>query len=425
MNSLQVIVPDRKVAAGPVLFIAAILLLFQPSMVEAIIIQPSTADSYMDKWSSNSNFGDDTKLSVQSWFTSYHHRSMVRFDLSEIPQGSTIHDATLSLYLYNAYPQTRTYGVHRIDADRDWVESEVTWNSYRSGSSWSSGGGDYVTPATDTEVIGWSIGWVSWDVTGDVQFFIDNPASDNGWMIMDENEAYTPQYYKWFYSREHDSPSSRPKLDVDFDVPLPVELSYFTATVHDGAVLLSWRTESEVENLGFNIYRSGKSDGSFLKINDSLIQGAGNSPVPHDYSFVDADVQEGKRSFYYLENVDTGGRTERSETIDVFVPVASPEGTHSGELPPAFILFQNCPNPCNPSTRIPYHLPKASYVEIHIYDIAGQRVRVLEEGVKDGGAHVACWDGRDHGGRIVGSGVYFYALRAGDFSATRKLIVIR
>ena len=93
-------------------------------------------------------------------------------------------------------------------------------------------------------------------------------------------------------------------------------------------------------------------------------------------------------------------------------------------------LLQNYPNPFNPETWIPYILAKDSAVTIHIYTVDGQLVRTLTLGYKKQGAYLfrtqaAYWDGNNDSGEAVGSGVYFYELRAGGFSATQKMVVAK
>ena len=101
------------------------------------------------------------------------------------------------------------------------------------------------------------------------------------------------------------------------DVSLPVTLSAFTAIPTDSAVILKWRTESEVDNLGWDIYRSEKKDGKFIKINDELIPGAGNSAMPNTYQFVDKTVVKGRQYYYYLEDIDIAGMRNKSSIIPI------------------------------------------------------------------------------------------------------------
>lgn len=101
------------------------------------------------------------------------------------------------------------------------------------------------------------------------------------------------------------------------DNSLPVTLSSFTAIPTDSGVMLKWRTESEVDNLGWNIYRSEKTDGKFVKINDKLISGAGNSAMPNSYQFVDKTAIKGRQYYYYLEDVDIAGMRNKSLIIQI------------------------------------------------------------------------------------------------------------
>jgi len=99
-------------------------------------------------------------------------------------------------------------------------------------------------------------------------------------------------------------------------------------------------------------------------------------------------------------------------------------------LPEKSMLMQNYPNPFNPETWIPYQLAEDSPVEVSIYNVKGELVRMLNFGHQSAGVYVAkskaaYWDGRDNLGEKVGSGVYFYRLRAGSFSSMRKLVVLK
>ena len=93
-------------------------------------------------------------------------------------------------------------------------------------------------------------------------------------------------------------------------------------------------------------------------------------------------------------------------------------------------LLQNYPNPFNPETWIPYQLAEAAEVTMKIYDTNGVMVRALELGHQRVGEYdtrnrAAYWDGRNQQGEPVVSGIYFCTLRAGDFAASRKMIVNR
>ena len=103
----------------------------------------------------------------------------------------------------------------------------------------------------------------------------------------------------------------------------------------------------------------------------------------------------------------------------------------SWAIPPEHsALLQNFPNPFNPETWIPYKLAQDSEVTISIYDGKGQLVRLIPLGVKPAGVYLTkdravYWDGRNYQGERVANGLYFYQLKAGDFNATRRMIIVK
>jgi len=102
------------------------------------------------------------------------------------------------------------------------------------------------------------------------------------------------------------------------------------------------------------------------------------------------------------------------------VPVAPVE-----EVPVAFALGQNYPNPFNPTTNIQYDIPKASDVKIVIYNILGQPVRTLVNERKEAAKHNVVWDGKNDQGITVATGTYIYQIHAGEFSATKKMNLLK
>ena len=100
-------------------------------------------------------------------------------------------------------------------------------------------------------------------------------------------------------------------------------------------------------------------------------------------------------------------------------------------LPPQeSALLPNYPNPFNPETWIPYQLAEAADVTLTIYDIKGAPVRRLDLGHQSAGyytdrAKAAYWDGHNDSGEQVASGVYFYSLSTGHYTATRKMLILK
>ncbi len=94
-------------------------------------------------------------------------------------------------------------------------------------------------------------------------------------------------------------------------------------------------------------------------------------------------------------------------------------------LPDNFTLRQNYPNPFNPTTQISFTLPRAERVSLMVYNIAGQRVRLLIDGQLSSGVHTIEWDGRDDQGFTVSSGIYLYRLSGAKLSASRKMTLLK
>ena len=93
-------------------------------------------------------------------------------------------------------------------------------------------------------------------------------------------------------------------------------------------------------------------------------------------------------------------------------------------------LLQNFPNPFNPETWIPYRLAADAPVMLRIHNVRGQLIRELDLGRNEAGSYLsrqtaAYWDGRDHVGETVSSGIYFYTLHAGPFEATRRMLILK
>ncbi|UCE17122.1 MAG: T9SS type A sorting domain-containing protein, partial [Gemmatimonadota bacterium] len=89
-------------------------------------------------------------------------------------------------------------------------------------------------------------------------------------------------------------------------------------------------------------------------------------------------------------------------------------------VPAEYGLAQNYPNPFNPVTSIAYSLPQAAKVKVFVYNTLGQVVAELVDGDQEAGHHVVTWDAAD-----MASGVYFYRIEANDFTATRRMVLMK
>lgn len=94
-------------------------------------------------------------------------------------------------------------------------------------------------------------------------------------------------------------------------------------------------------------------------------------------------------------------------------------------VPQEYVLFQNSPNPFNPATTIRYQLPKPELVTLKIYDVLGREVAVLVNEFQSAGVQTVVWDGRNHYGNVVSSGIYLYQLQAGEYAQSRKMLLVQ
>ena len=190
-----------------------------------------------------------------------------------------------------------------------------------------------------------------------------------------------------------------------------VDLALFTAEFHGFAgVSLQWSTAREVGNTGFNVLRSLSDKGDLTKINAELIQPRKDG----HYSFVDKNVQAGLRYYYTLEDIDANGNRTQHGPISLTVTA-----------PKSFVLNQNYPNPFNPSTTITFALPEATEIQLSIYNMQGQMVKTLIAGQMEAGHHAIVWTADDASGAQVSTGMYIYRIRAGQFVATRRLLLLK
>jgi len=200
------------------------------------------------------------------------------------------------------------------------------------------------------------------------------------------------------------------------DSPLPVSLSSFTAIYTNGSPCINWATQSESDNVGWNVYRGISNNmGQTFILNTNTIPGSGSTTEPTYYSYTDEHpIQENHTYWYWLESICTDGET------DFFGPVyltIQTEGGDIPEIPLETALYQNFPNPFNPSTLISFDIKENKTGELSIYNIKGQLI-INEE--FDAGRHQYPWDARDQS-----SGVYFYRLQVDRISETKKMVLVK
>jgi len=196
------------------------------------------------------------------------------------------------------------------------------------------------------------------------------------------------------------------------DDPVPVLITRFQAEAKENGVELRWDVYADETIAGFEVIRAevlyahDDEHGQSLPLFDGLLARASRR-------FFDSSVRFGATYSYTLiaHGQDTG--SIRSQTIRVTVG-------HAG-----FELLQNHPNPFNPETAIRFSLPRDEVATLRIFDVSGALVRTLFNEATTSGSHLVRWNGRDNRGRAVGSGFYFYQLRAGNRIRTEKMTLLK
>jgi len=175
-------------------------------------------------------------------------------------------------------------------------------------------------------------------------------------------------------------------------------------------VTLSWEMEIAASAADFIVERSDKQDGEFSKLDLEVFRRSAVSFFCHDYSAVG-----GKTYWYRILLVSPSGEAESYGPIEVRV----------NAVPTVYAAYQSYPNPFNPVCTIRYDIPRPSKVSLRVFDVGGSVVRTLVDSWREPGVYRDVWDGKSDDGRELPSGVYFYSLKAGDFAATRKMVLLK
>ncbi|MBZ0198894.1 MAG: T9SS type A sorting domain-containing protein [Ignavibacteriaceae bacterium] len=194
----------------------------------------------------------------------------------------------------------------------------------------------------------------------------------------------------------------------DRSIFIPVELTSFDADVQNGKVMLNWTTASETNNKGFQVERqSSAENGEWLIL--GFVKGNGTSAEVNKYSLTDDNITPAKYT-YRLKQIDFDGTFKYSGTVEV-----------NYTAPAEFALEQNYPNPFNPATVISFQLPAVSNVTLKVYDVLGNEVAVLVNGMKAAGNYKIPFSGES-----LNSGIYFYRIQTNNgFIATKKMTIIK
>lgn len=134
------------------------------------------------------------------------------------------------------------------------------------------------------------------------------------------------------------------------------------------------------------------------------------------------------QSLEFRQTIAAGGKTFAPYFTTGYVDIKSATDIDLESelvLPKEYSLAQNSPNPFNPNTKIQFELPKAGHIRLSVYNVLGQTVRTWFDKQLPAGKHSVIFDARDNNGDDIASGIYFYRLEAGDFSQSKKMILLK
>src|SRR3989344_4371411 len=225
-----------------------------------------TSDAYINTYSAASNFGTATSLTGAE-----NQKALFQFDLSSIPANATVSNATLELYISgnNDNAGGNTIFLNRI-LNKNWVESQVTWNVYATGNNWSTAGlgagTDYASSANASVNVGYSPAnvWAAFPITSLAQSWVDGTISNTGVVLHSGNGPRAI-----VSSSESGDITLRPKLTITYTggttAPPPSDTTtpstptgLSAAVVSSSQINLSWTASTDnVGVTGYNVYRNG------------------------------------------------------------------------------------------------------------------------------------------------------------------------
>jgi hypothetical protein len=230
---------------------------------------------------------------------------------------------------------------------------------------------------------------------------------DSFWTYIDTNRVMILDSLAYGYG------TNAKYIGVDTtDSPLPIRMNFFEAVLINGDVVITWITESELNNCMFNLYR--KEHGKAEEI-IAVVAGQGSTAISSTYGFTDNEILQGRTYTYRLESVSCGGIHETEGRFVIFVPVEY-----------GLALYQNYPNPANPTTTIKFRIDEPSHVKLFLYDVNGRKSATILNKHMNSGEHTVSIDCSN-----IASGSYYYVLRAHNERTnevrmlTKRMVVLK
>jgi Peptidase family C25/Propeptide_C25/FlgD Ig-like domain len=209
--------------------------------------------------------------------------------------------------------------------------------------------------------------------------------------------------YSYFVTAVYDdvqesAPSNTEEATVTLAAPSDLQAVVVTPNIE-----LNWTAPTGTRSLtGYTVYRN----------NQQIIQVT-------ETTYTDEDLENGVYAYYVKALY---GSYESDASNEVIIELTD---ANNIIIPENTALLGNYPNPFNPTTEISFALKDAQKVNLEIFNVRGQKVITLVTNSMDAGLHQIVWEGLDDAGKQISSGIYFYKMKAGEYNATRKMIMMK
>jgi carboxypeptidase T len=362
-----------------------------------IMVFADTTNDPLLLW--NVTYTPTTSPKWEATTTSYHSSP---HSFTDSKTGEYTNNATVTMTQKNAvdlssysHPRLSFWTKYDIESNYDYGQVEISTNN---GSTFTPLSGNYTQPGTG-----------SFQPNGEPLY----DGVQSTWVNEEiDLTSYNTNQVKLKFELKTDVSLTKDGWYVD-DIGImvygivPVELSSFTAIAQDKNVLLNWTTSTETNNMGFEVERRSSTENSgWQKL--GFKNGNGTTTEKSIYSFVDKNPLNGK-SYYRLKQIDFDG------SFKIYNSLEMDYGTID-----EYSLAQNYPNPFNPRTEINFSLAKSGNVTLKVYNILGSEVATLVNDFMEAGKHSVQFNAKD-----FTSGVYFYTIKADNFTSTHKMILMK
>ncbi|MCF8242028.1 MAG: T9SS type A sorting domain-containing protein [Melioribacteraceae bacterium] len=158
--------------------------------------------------------------------------------------------------------------------------------------------------------------------------------------------------------------------------------------------------------------------------NAELTDAQSYSDISSPVQMIDG-LEDGKTYYWRVRSKNSDGDYSLYSDVTSFGVGEVTSVKREDAVAEKYVLSQNFPNPFNPTTNIKFSIPEAGLVSLKIFNILGQEIRTLVSDVKESGSYQVTWNGKDDHGNSVSTGIYLYKIQANDYSATKKMLLIK